>query len=307
MLALGALQIANAQPRHLAVGEQLPVRRDRAELRSRSAYGLRAFGRGILLRGRELFLEALNLRVLLGVHRPRVRELALERSDAGLRRRQPRAAQAAISSPAPCCIASICRSIIESRSCSPRSAVAFDSICWRSRRRAQVGLRLLRQLAHVRFFRLRELRLELVEPLLARRSCVPMNADVSSARASRLLEVASTNTCATVRDALRLARRRVGVGEQERVELRALVGATCFSNCDRLDLMRSGCEQSIDRGVHVAVRGELLFPHDLLEHGRLRSCCDIARMRSSLVQRRAWPTRSAETAGDETPIVAAER
>ncbi len=84
----------------------------------------------------QFLLEPLHIRVLVRVHRARLGELALRPGRRGspasaperCRSRRARRSTSALPWRTP----SSWRSIIDSRSCSPRSAVAFDSSCWRS-------------------------------------------------------------------------------------------------------------------------------------------------------------------------------
>ena len=126
---------------------------------SRSAAGALARPRQ-RLGGGDLALQALNLGVLLRVHRRRLVELPAKRDDPLLRASWLRRPSTAAPPRPPRFIASICRSSIASRSCSLRSDIGRVLLLLaESADHLQVGLRLLGKAAHVGL-------LHLAQPLL---------------------------------------------------------------------------------------------------------------------------------------------
>src|SRR6185312_6672195 len=165
-----AFEIADAVAGDVALGDELQVRR--IPLEPREAVGRRTLlgGGRFLLRRRQFLLEPLNLGMLVGVHRPRGGEIALERRDPHLGR------EAAVGPAGDRLVDAVPVDRLD-RAFDDRQPVALAADVVRVGRellaeaadRREVRAGLLRQLAHVGFLRLAQPRLELVDALLAGR------------------------------------------------------------------------------------------------------------------------------------------
>ena len=204
---------------------------------------------------------------------------------------------------------SICRSIIERRSCSPRSAYRRRlELLPHAGGHAEVRLRLLRQAAHVGFLGPAQPLFDLIQAVLARRE---LRGDergcVFRARLAGPGAGLHEDARDRVGDALRLAGCRASIGEQKRIELQSLA-RDLLQQLGGLHLDAIGLQQPIDRRVDVAVWRQVLFADDLLEH---RPAQELLRDRADALFPGEWPGLLQQARprwpATTTVIVAAER